>query len=66
MFERGFLGSMEVVGKSLQIALLVWIVDLTVREIRRRVPVRRGPAPATSGPPVHTYLPTKPLVERGN
>lgn len=36
LFERGILGSMEVVGKSLQIAILLWIVDLVVREVRRR------------------------------
>jgi hypothetical protein len=54
LFERGFLGSMEVVGKSLQIALLAWIVDLTVREIRRRVPGRRDVATATSGPSAPT------------
>lgn len=36
LFERGILGSLELVGKNLQLAVLVWIIDLTVREFRRR------------------------------
>ncbi|NDV03515.1 hypothetical protein GXW84_03045 [Rhodococcus sp. IEGM 248] len=35
-FERGILGSMELLGKSLQVAILVWIVYLLVGEYRRR------------------------------
>lgn len=35
-FERGLLGSMELLGKSLQVAILVWIVYLLVGEYRRR------------------------------
>ncbi|ABG97514.1 hypothetical protein RHA1_ro05736 [Rhodococcus jostii RHA1] len=35
-FERGILGSMELIGKSLQVAILVWIVYLLVGEYRRR------------------------------
>jgi hypothetical protein len=45
LFERGILGSMELLGKSLQIAALVWIVDLVVRDFRRRAtthPTRPG------------------------
>ncbi|WP_369255723.1 hypothetical protein [Geodermatophilus amargosae] len=33
--ERGFLGSMEVVGKGLQLAVAVWAVDLALRLLRR-------------------------------
>ncbi len=36
LFERGLLGSAEVLGKSLQIAVAIWIVDMTVRELRQR------------------------------
>jgi hypothetical protein len=36
LFERGILGSTEVLGKSLQIAVAIWIVDMTVREFRQR------------------------------
>jgi hypothetical protein len=43
LFERGILGSAEVLGKSLQIAVVIWIVDMAVREFRQR---SRGPAPA--------------------
>lgn len=33
--ERGFLGSMEFVGKGLQLAVAVWAVDLALRVLRR-------------------------------
>jgi hypothetical protein len=36
LFERGILGSMETVGKSLQLVAVVWLVDVVVREFRRR------------------------------
>lgn len=36
LFERGILGSAEVLGKSLQIAVAVWIVGMTVRELAQR------------------------------
>lgn len=36
LFERGFLGSMEVIGKSLQLVVLVWLVDMAIREYRKR------------------------------
>lgn len=36
LFERGFLGTMEVIGKSLQVVVLVWLVDMVVREYRKR------------------------------
>jgi hypothetical protein len=47
LFERGLLGSAEVLGKSVQIAVVIWIVDMTVRELRRR---SAGP-PAVAGRP---------------
>ena len=46
LFERGFLGSMEVIGKSLQLVVLVWLVDMTVREYRTRT----GKAPTAASP----------------
>lgn len=36
LFERGILGSMEVLGKTLQVAVLIWIIYLLVGEYRRR------------------------------
>lgn len=36
LFERGILGSTESLGKSLQAAILIWIVYLAVGEFRRR------------------------------
>ena len=36
LFERGILGSMELLGKALQLVVVVWMVDLIVREFRRR------------------------------
>ena len=36
LFERGILGSMEVLGKSLQAAVLLWTIDLVVRQFRAR------------------------------
>jgi capsular polysaccharide biosynthesis protein len=36
LFERGILGSMELLGKVLQIVVVVWMVDLVVRQFRRR------------------------------
>lgn len=36
LFERGILGSTESLGKSLQAAVLIWIVYLAVGEFRRR------------------------------
>lgn len=36
LFERGILGSMEVLGKTLQVAVLIWIIYLFVGEYRRR------------------------------
>lgn len=47
LFERGILGSAEVLGKSLQIAVLIWIIDLTVREFRQRTLV--APAATATG-----------------
>ncbi|MCZ4078936.1 hypothetical protein O1W68_13360 [Rhodococcus sp. H36-A4] len=35
-FERGIFGSAELLGKSVQAAVLVWIVYLAVGEVRRR------------------------------
>ncbi len=32
--ERGFLGSMEVIGKGLQLAVAIWALDLTLRALR--------------------------------
>ncbi|MCZ2858499.1 hypothetical protein [Blastococcus sp. VKM Ac-2987] len=43
--ERGFLGSMEVIGKGLQLAVAVWAVDLALRTLRQSSP---RPAPRTS------------------
>jgi hypothetical protein len=45
--ERGFLGSMELIGKGLQLAVAVWIIDLTLRALRRSLP---RPASQTSPP----------------
>jgi capsular polysaccharide biosynthesis protein len=45
LFERGILGSMELVGKSLQLAVLVWLIDLAVVECRRRAARRSEAAP---------------------
>ncbi|GAA4750076.1 Wzz/FepE/Etk N-terminal domain-containing protein [Actinomycetospora chibensis] len=36
LFERGILGSTELLGKVLQLVVVVWIVDLVVREFRKR------------------------------
>ncbi|MEV0247869.1 hypothetical protein AB0H76_14850 [Nocardia sp. NPDC050712] len=36
LFERGFLGSMENLGKFLQAAVLAWLIYLVVKEFRRR------------------------------
>jgi len=47
LFERGFLGSMEVIGKSLQLVVLVWLVDMTVREYRKRTTSTAATAPST-------------------
>lgn len=44
LFERGILGSAEVLGKSLQIAVAIWIVEMTVREFRQRSMGPRAPA----------------------
>jgi hypothetical protein len=33
--ERGFLGSMEVIGKGLQLAIAIWALDLTLRALRQ-------------------------------
>jgi hypothetical protein len=44
LFERGILGSTEVLGKSLQIAVAIWIVEMTVREFRQRSMGPSGPA----------------------
>ncbi|USI91350.1 hypothetical protein [Rhodococcus pyridinivorans] len=49
LFERGFLGSMEVIGKSLQLVVLIWLVDMTVREYRKRT------ATAATAPATHTF-----------
>lgn len=46
LFERGILGSMEVIGKSLQLVVLIWLVDMTVREYRIRTGAARGPESA--------------------
>ncbi|ORI13637.1 hypothetical protein [Rhodococcus sp. 1168] len=35
-FERGILGSAELIGKSVQAAVLIWIIYLAVGEVRRR------------------------------
>jgi hypothetical protein len=43
--ERGFLGSMEVVGKGLQLAVAVWAVDLTLRFLRRSPATPPGTTP---------------------
>jgi hypothetical protein len=47
LFERGILGSAEVLGKSLQIVVVIWIIDVTVRELRERKLV--APAVAATG-----------------
>lgn len=47
--ERGFLGSTEVVGKGLQLALAVWAIDLAVRTLRR--PARPEGRPAVGDDP---------------
>jgi hypothetical protein len=54
LFERGILGSMEVVGKSLQGAILLWVIDSVVRELRKRAPARLDAATRDrdSGAPV--------------
>jgi capsular exopolysaccharide synthesis family protein len=39
LFERGILGTMEVLGKTIQVAILVWLIYLVVSEYRKR---RRG------------------------
>lgn len=63
LYERGFLGSMEVIGKGLQIAVAVWAVDLALRALTRSLP-RRAPwtsprTPAdTRGHPVGTTTTT--------
>jgi hypothetical protein len=49
LFERGILGSIEVIGKSLQVALLLWIINWAVREFRRHVRHGRDAAPAFRG-----------------
>ncbi|GAB2657695.1 hypothetical protein GCM10027068_42130 [Prescottella soli] len=51
LFERGILGSMEVLGKSLQLVVLIWIIDMTVREYRRRTDpmAEKQPAPKRLG-----------------
>lgn len=36
LFERGMLGSFSVLGKSLQAALIIWLIGLVVRELARR------------------------------
>jgi hypothetical protein len=41
LFERGILGSMEVSGKALQLAVVIWVIDMAVREYRR--PLERAP-----------------------
>ncbi len=41
LFERGILGSMEVTGKALQLAVVIWIIDMAVREYLR--PAERAP-----------------------
>jgi hypothetical protein len=53
--ERGFLGSMEVIGKGLQLAVAVWAVDLALRALRRSLPhlsprISDGSSPRTSPP----------------
>jgi hypothetical protein len=45
LFERGFLGSMEVIGKSLQLVVLVWLVDMVVREYLAHGLTARSPEP---------------------
>jgi hypothetical protein len=45
LFERGILGSMEVFGKSLQLAALLFVVDLMVRHFRRRIPGQFNASP---------------------
>ena len=41
LFERGILGSMEVTGKALQLAVAIWIIDMAVREYLK--PAERAP-----------------------
>lgn len=48
LFERGVLGGTELLGKSLQIAVLVWIISLLVGEFARRT---------DDVPPPTTYVP---------
>lgn len=50
LFERGILGSTEVLGKSLQIAVAIWIVDMTVREFRQRSVGRPAIGPKHDAP----------------
>jgi hypothetical protein len=54
LFERGILGSMEVIGKALQLAVLIWFIDMAVREYRRRTEPspQVGPASPHIGTPV--------------
>ncbi|MGW0247306.1 hypothetical protein ACWDYH_11770 [Nocardia goodfellowii] len=44
LFERGFLGGMENLGKFLQAAVLAWLIYLAVKEFRRRAKPQRKPA----------------------
>ena len=43
--ERGFLGSMEVIGKGLQVVAAVWVIDIALRALPQVLP---RPAPRTS------------------
>jgi hypothetical protein len=36
LFERGILGCMEALGKTLQVAVLIWVIYLLIGEFRRR------------------------------
>jgi hypothetical protein len=47
LFERGILGSMEVTGKALQLAVVIWLIDMAVREYRRPA----GTTPVPGAPP---------------
>jgi hypothetical protein len=49
LFERGILGSAEVLGKSLQIAAVIWIIDVTVRELGLRQRKLVAPAATATG-----------------
>lgn len=45
LFERGMLGSVELLGKSLQVSLVVWLIYLMISEFRNRSKRATPPMP---------------------